>query len=167
VPGSPEDLNDPHQHAKAAEPGGAGTPSGPAPPWSSIMHDPLNDNPDRSPESAGDDSLLTDSTRDGIFEQMGRVIVTWEKLRLLYNAIGFAPTFLIAVSSRVSFGELAGCVVLANVCFCMGPVADCYLTWFGFRRKVVTIALFVLITGTMLFFAANFAIYSAFPHIGL
>ena len=35
----------------------------------------------------------------------------------------------------------------ANLCFCAGSFIDGYLTWFGFRHRLVTCVLFV--TGTM------------------
>ena len=110
-------------------------------------------NPYRSPDVGQGDSEVTESSRRSKLEELGSVIVTWEKLRLLYNAIGFIPTLLIALVVRAHPFELVVCVFVANLCFCLGPLVDGYLTWFGFRQRAVTVILFVLGTLLMLLLA--------------
>ncbi len=119
-------------------------------------------NPYRSPggsEMPGDD---TKSPRSAKLEELGGLMVTWEKLRLLYNLIGLAPTLFIAVVAQSPIVELAACVFVANLCFCLGPLIDGYLTWFGVRQRAVTIILFVLGTMLMLLLALGYAIGAMF-----
>ncbi len=79
------------------------------------------------------------------------VFFAWEKLRLAFNALllvivvfmmlraGFNPLAI------VFFGEDA---VLANLCYCVGPVAEGYLCWLGLPRIVVR--WLVLLFGTLI-----------------
>jgi hypothetical protein len=79
------------------------------------------------------------------------VFLAWEKYRLLYNAILAAETCLLASGE---FGNiwfwvaLIEGVVVANVCYCVGPVAEGYLSLLGANRKATRIVLFV--SGTLL-----------------
>jgi hypothetical protein len=76
--------------------------------------------------------------------------------------IGAIPALIIVVAFSLSPGELVICAFAANVGFCLGPLVDCYLTWFGFRHTAVTGTLFVLGTGVMLFFSAVVALSFGF-----
>jgi hypothetical protein len=81
------------------------------------------------------------------------VFFAWERLRLLYNLIlavvvvGFG-----ALSAEVRvplfWFRVAGEAIIANVCFCCGPVAECYLRWGGLRLRAARWCLFG--SGTLL-----------------
>ena len=113
-----------------------------------------DENPYRTPKAI--EPATSEPERDDSspkYESLGRVLVTWEKLRVIYNVIGAVPTALLAVIFPEALGELVACAVLANLCYCLGPLVDCYLTWFGIRHNGVTGILFVLGTGVMLVLA--------------
>jgi len=82
----------------------------------------------------------------------------WEKLRLVYNAI-LVPwsIFLIAVLPESPLWPLELFVggFLANVCFCIGPVAETYLVWIGANAQIARGWLFAL--GTAFTALAAFA----------
>ena len=66
-----------------------------------------------------------------------QVLKRWEKLRLRYNAILIPWTVLMVVmfgrmvaDSEILFDVVVGGVI-ANVFFCLGPVLETYLVWFG------------------------------------
>src|SRR5262245_2258262 len=66
-----------------------------------------------------------------------QVFFSWEKLRLPYNA-----ALAIVVLSRIGsialdfVPHLIEAAILANICFCMGPVAESYLCWWKVRRLI-------------------------------
>ena len=105
-----------------------------------------------NPYSAPNAELVEPSSVTGNrYARVGEVVVTWEKLRLVYNGILAPFSILLFVASLyvgstklASFSEL---VIfgggLANLCFCAGPLVDGYLTWFGIRSRRVTGFLFV------------------------
>ncbi len=110
------------------------------------------ENPYRSPgRGEQSDSETGRDERSSKFESLGRVLVTWEKLRVVYNVIGAIPAIVLVVVFSLSPGELVACAFAANLSYCLGPLVDCYFTWFGFRHRAVTGILFVLGTGVMLF----------------
>ena len=88
------------------------------------------------------------------FIRVGRTVVRWEKLRLAYNLILAFVTILtcglLLVFSFAPFnvGRLIGTVVVgvivANACFCLGPLIDGYLSWFGWRSALTTGVLFAI-----------------------
>src|SRR5579864_3672300 len=62
------------------------------------------------------------------------VFFAWEKLRLLYNGL-----LIVVVLVRFEFNFrvilfFVEPAIYANLCFCAGPVAEGYLTWFGVPR---------------------------------
>ncbi|HBO44448.1 MAG TPA: hypothetical protein DD670_11045 [Planctomycetaceae bacterium] len=88
----------------------------------------------------------------------GRLFFFWEKLRIAYNVIlglEAAAILAVALSSGNSLGrivvELVFAGVIANVCFCVGPVINCYVNWLGLRTRIVTWVLFVLGAGFAMF----------------
>ncbi len=116
-----------------------------------------DDNPYRSPRVTQVESgAAAGDTAAGRFAELGRVMVTWEKLRVLYNLMGAVPTLLIAFWLPVSLKRLLLVALFANMCFCLGPLVDGYLTWFGIRHPAVTWILFVLGTLTMLLLALGY-----------
>ncbi|NLE39541.1 MAG: hypothetical protein GX621_16085 [Pirellulaceae bacterium] len=85
----------------------------------------------------------------------GRLMFLWERLRIVYNIIlcleavvifVFGVVFFAVPIGRVIAGLVIGGVV-ANACFCVGPVVDNYAGRFGLRSSFVTWTLFVLGTG--------------------
>jgi hypothetical protein len=73
----------------------------------------------------------------------------WEQLRILYNAVlvmltcsfvfGFKPEM---ATDPVFWLEAFAGAVGANLCFFLGPIADCYIRWLGYRSQVVTYGVF-------------------------
>ena len=128
------------------------------------------DNPFQSPQTVADKPRLSAETK---YARVGKVVVTWEKLRILYNGVLVAIVVLVfaggTVAGRVTddsfsvweFAEMliVGCLT-ANVAFCAGPAVDGYLSWFGLRHPAVTLVLFLvgtavaglLATGSMFYF---------------
>ncbi len=92
----------------------------------------------------------------------GAAFFRWEKLRIPYNLIvgvvGFVGVIVPwilwllgepdAPDPAVSFRRAAIGVVLygvmANVCYCAGPVVECYLRWLGLRAPRLTAVLFII-----------------------
>jgi hypothetical protein len=70
-------------------------------------------------------------------DSAGKVFVSWWQLRLIYNAtlalivlvFGFVDVFVLDFLWFV-----ARCALGANLCFCLGPVAERYLTLLGVSR---------------------------------
>lgn len=115
-------------------------------------------NPYRSPGGSLASEEAADSGRPSKFEQLGRLMVTWEMLRMVYNLVGLVPTVLVVLVTQPPIIEVAFCAFLANLCYCLGPLIDGYVTWFGFRHRAVTVILFVLGTMSMLVLALGYAI---------
>ena len=84
-----------------------------------------------------------------VYSKVGRVAVTWEKLRLLFNLILVGVTVVAIPMSPVLpadgrfVSDLVLGVVVSNALFCLGPLIDGYLTWFGLRSNAITTFLFV------------------------
>lgn len=76
------------------------------------------------------------------------VVKRWERLRLVYNAVLIPWTvFLIAVLPGGVTGNPADLIVgavIANVCFCLGPVVETYLVWLGANAQAARGWLFAL-----------------------
>ena len=118
-------------------------------------------NPYASPSAA-----IKGSTKDPEPSEL-RLLLRWEKLRILYNTILAAVTvvtLLIAFPRSMTlsglFFALAVLCFGANVCFCLGPVLDGYARRMGMRDKAVTILIFVFGTGfaVLLALAALFSL---------
>lgn len=88
--------------------------------------------------------------------QLRKMLVSWEKLRLLYNGVllvlgvlllfaFFSPAFLSAYWLDVMFGSLM-VAVMANIAFFLGPLVEAYTTaflglqWRSGARVVVLLA---------------------------
>ncbi|MBA4065138.1 MAG: hypothetical protein C0501_15770 [Isosphaera sp.] len=82
------------------------------------------------------------------------VLKSWEKLRLVYNAV-LVPWVLLNVAAArpagwddpVFWAGVATAGLGANVCFCAGPVAEAYLAWLGADAAAARAWLFALGTG--------------------
>ena len=80
-----------------------------------------------------------------------RVLIRWERLRLVYNvlmlvvAIGTAA-WVLAPPGTYTGGPFlkyfAYRAVQANILFCAGPAVDLAVSWLGLRSRVVTGVLF-------------------------
>jgi hypothetical protein len=75
------------------------------------------------------------------------VFLAWEKLRLIYNAI-LAGLSLFLGLPRLGDPDfwfiLFEGALIANVCFCLGPVLEGYAALVGVLRRGVRMLLFVL-----------------------
>lgn len=104
------------------------------------------------------------TTKTGVFgiadpAGLASMIARWEWLRIIYNAIlaieVIAVLSLGAVYGRlVSLDSLKGLVVgavVANVCYCAGPVFNAYLHWLGCRGRAATFSLFAFGTCVAMF----------------
>jgi hypothetical protein len=135
-------------------------------------------NPYSAPEESGDfpTSLSALSDRDHRCLTVGQVVVTWEKLRILYNGIlGVEAIFVFFAgwSMGNNPGDILESLLLgaliANLCFCAGPVIDGYLSWFGFRSRAITWVIFLIGLGIAvllgLAFLMTLAMAGMFPAI--
>jgi len=120
------------------------------------MNDGSLDNPYRSPATTLGHGSDAECSK---FEELGRLFVCWEKLRIYYNLIGALPALLIVAVRRDA--EAAVTVILgglgANLCFCLGPLVNGYLLWIGVRDRAVTYILFAAGSGLMLLLAGGVA----------
>ena len=138
-----------------------GIPTSNRKPIISMSNEPTN--PYAAPINVNNDEgwELTGQTLDAAnvrFIRVGCTVVTWEKLRLLYNLILACVTVLtcgfLCVFSFAPFNvtRLIGTIVVgmffANACFCFGGFADGYLSWFGWRSPFTTVVIFVI--GTLI-----------------
>ncbi len=105
--------------------------------------------------------------------RVGRTVVTWEKLRLVYNLILACVTLLISgycfwrfhdvINPERLFGTVATGMFFANVCFCLGPLIDVYLSWFGWRSPFTTGVIFLIGTLIAITLAAFAIVASTMP----
>jgi hypothetical protein len=73
------------------------------------------------------------------------VFFAWEKMRLLYNALMGVLVICIVVKAGFGFSIgvwIAEGAVLANLCFCIGPIAEGYLCWLGLPHQTTRWVLF-------------------------
>jgi hypothetical protein len=87
---------------------------------------------------------------------IGRVVVTWEKLRIPYNVTLLLVTLETAAAAFLKGTRsppdtigiaILGCIV-ANAAFMLGPLIDGYLSWLGLRHAGITALLFLI--GTLI-----------------
>jgi len=78
-------------------------------------------------------------------------MVTWEKLRALYNLILGAEAMALVAgvvpagrTGRGLIKQIVGGALVANLLFCAGPRGDGYLRWLGLRSRGVTGLLFIM-----------------------
>ena len=109
--------------------------------------EPHDENPFRSPDLLEEDGRLTFNQQQERSLRIGEAIVYWERLRIVYNAL------LVAVSLGVlllTFGlgslsnwiELVLGALLANLCFCAGPIVSAYMAWFNIRSRGFDLLMF-------------------------
>lgn len=73
----------------------------------------------------------------------------WEMLRVIYNGVLVALTCIVTFGFRPELAmdpgfwlQAVAAGVAANVCFFIGPIAECYIRWLGFRSQVLTYGIF-------------------------
>jgi hypothetical protein len=79
-------------------------------------------------------------------ESARQVFLAWERLRIVFNLV--LIIFVLGdASSELSDREfrhfLIRAAFAANVCFCLGPVAEGYLAFFGVQRLIARVVVFV------------------------
>lgn len=95
-------------------------------------------------------------------ESARAVFLAWERLRLWYNAaLAAVVVLLVPLGGPADERELlflAECAFGANLCFCLGPVVEGYLSLLGVSRRTARGVVFVpglllalLLTLTVLF----------------
>jgi hypothetical protein len=94
------------------------------------------------------------AVRETAGEDTSDFIKEWERYRLWFNAILVIESLLIALlqpplvrEPRFWLFAIEGAII-ANICFCVGPVAHWYLTRLGMPRRIT--ALIVFWVGTVL-----------------
>jgi len=89
------------------------------------------------------------------------VFFAWEKLRIVYNLLLIALVVieLGIEGTLITLPLLFGGAVAANICFCVGPVAEGYLCCIGVERIRARLALFAL--GMILSLALTWGILSS------
>jgi hypothetical protein len=98
---------------------------------------------------------LTEETARSVF-------LAWEKLRIAFNAI-LAAVVLLSAGSAISEGAFWRFLVWgalgANLCFCLGPVVEGYLSLLGSNRQAARWVVFSLgvMAGCFLTFGAVFS----------
>ena len=126
---------------------------------------PDRKNPYQSPQTT--DGYGAEAAEKGIWHatdakymMLGRLVVTWEKLRVPYNLVLILVVLAMTAGAPAwylpapyFFWHLCFGSVIANVCFLAGPAVDGYLSWFVLRHPAVTTLLFLAGTGLAAFFA--------------
>lgn len=87
--------------------------------------------------------------KNTFWAEVRATFLQWEKLRIVYNAVLVAltciATFGLKPDLAIDPGFWLGAVaagLAANVCFFIGPMAECYIRWLGYRSPVLTYGLF-------------------------
>lgn len=96
-------------------------------------------------------TTLTDRITEALGIPPRRLLLEWEKGRILYNAVlvGFVLYFAFPALAHSPFWLfLIQGAVIANLCFFAGPLAEAYLRYLGLRHPLVRAAL--LVGGTLL-----------------
>ncbi len=104
---------------------------------------------------------LTEETARSVF-------LAWEKLRVAFNAVLVVVVLLSAGSAlrdRAFWLFLVGAALQANLCFCLGPVVEGYLSLLGSNRLIARGIVFSL--GVMAGSLVTFAAVLSWPFKGL
>jgi hypothetical protein len=103
---------------------------------------------------AEQDTLLLDASKTSAPESGGDLLARWERLRVLYNAALTAEVLIFLAADGAwtlrqgrFWSFLIFSCVMANVCFCVGPVVDGYIHRLGSRGSGSTWVLFSLGVG--------------------
>ncbi len=130
----------------------------------------MKENPYAAPPTDDPDELAGGLAEDVPLSLMIRpIFLSWEKLRLVYNAILILitlglMTFQSHLFSNVEFwtAVVFGALV-ANACFFLGPIIEAYVTWLGYRN--VGLRVFLFISGTVVACILAFAsvVFYDFP----
>ncbi len=104
-------------------------------------------------------SLAADATAPRADDATAReVFLAWEKLRLYFNLILLVETLLLGLLAMgLLWPHLPECLfgaLVANACFCLGPVLEGYAEWIGIERGVTRWVIFIV--GTLVAMALTF-----------
>jgi len=131
-----------------------------------MTSEPARPNPYASPEGPSEARISQEDVLSPTDQRclcVGRVVVAWEKLRIVYNVVLAveAAAFLVGVFPVGRTGRgLVKQIVLgglaANLFFCAGPVIDGYLSWLGLRSRWITSILFLLGTALAMLMGAAY-----------
>jgi len=128
----------------------------------------MSENPFAAPRPGSEQKTNETGPRRTL--EVGEVVVWWEKMRWVYNAILTVVT-LVCMLIRPEwfqnpFSIVAVCVfgfIGANLCYSAGTILSAYLAWAGFRNRSSSLVLFFV--GTL--FAVGLATFtvlrSGFP----
>jgi hypothetical protein len=116
----------------------------------------LRSNPYETP-SANPDPRTTMA-----YDAMRSIVFSWEKFRLLYNAI-LLPAGLVVLYFAANVGMAIpfilvgaiGTAIAANICFCAGPLAEFYFCAL-FRRETTPTLRKLLFAGGLLISVGGF-----------
>ncbi|MEL7500349.1 MAG: hypothetical protein AAFN77_22330 [Planctomycetota bacterium] len=107
----------------------------------------MTQNPFTSPTTAPG---LSNKAAASILAIARPIFISWEWLRLAYNV---CLVMIVLAFTSLSFPEVlllpefwVTCVVgavVSNVCFFIGPIAECYITWLGFSGQLVRWMMFL------------------------
>ncbi len=100
---------------------------------------------------ANSDANAEPDAKRSVIEEIRKIFVSWELLRIPYNIILIALTLVLAIQGSaeifVSPGfwmfAIQGALVV-NICFMAGPVAESYLRWLGIQVSGLRASLFIL-----------------------
>lgn len=104
----------------------------------------MSSNPYQSPAAASHAARSLASRERS--DSARTVFLAWEWLRLGYNAVLALVVVVFAGSSLAEFDFwefLALGAFVANICFCLGPVMEGYLSLVGIPRRAVRWLIFV------------------------
>lgn len=98
------------------------------------------------------------------YDAMRSIVFSWEKFRLLYNAIllpaGLVVLFFAANAGMAILLIVVGAIgtaIGANICFCAGPLAEFYFCAL-FRREATPSLRKLLFAGGLLISVGGFAV---------
>ena len=113
----------------------------------SITDAPTPGSHERGKDAEGIESIVARVDDDSA----NRVFAAWERLRLIYCVILALVVIVFsgaALTNHLFLLRIIKAAIVANVCFCVGPVAEGYLALVGLDRPSARLLLFIL--GTLL-----------------
>ena len=129
----------------------------------------MTENPYKTPIASAELQRQPNTSASLILGVAKPIFIKWELLRIAYCLICLIGVLVsMSVCNRFPSGLFIDRQVdpallgwesyilyglIANVCFFAGPIVETYVTWLGFKHRVVWIACFVLGTVATLFAA--------------
>ena len=102
-----------------------------------------------------------------------QIFIAWEKLRLLYNGVlVMVVVFVTGSAAWDLIPNLIEAAIVANLCFCVGPVLEGYANCCGMRRRTARWLVFCLGLGIAIGYTVEVAnrimhhlpVWPGFPH---